>query len=43
MLIARHDDKSRYWMVISDAAADQAVKDDLEKAIIRMYEQRSKN
>jgi hypothetical protein len=43
LMIARHDDKSRYWMVLSDTPANQAVKDDLENTIIRMYQQRSKN
>jgi hypothetical protein len=43
MMIARHDDKISYWMVVSDTTANQAVKDDLENTMIRMYEQRSKN
>jgi hypothetical protein len=43
LMIARHDDKSRYWMLLSDTAANKAVEDDLENTIIRMYQQRSKN
>jgi|GEM_PF-4970900 len=42
LMIARHNDRSRYWMVVSDTPANQAVKDDLEKAVISMYQQRSR-